>query len=80
MIKSRAQLSWFETQLRDVLTDVPREIERSVYITCDEMLESSAATTLDKTLCSQAITPPAPAMVKDPDEKGTTNKDDPVSV
>lgn len=89
-IKLRAQLSWFQTQLQDVLTDVdkcrcmqpdvPREIKMSVYVTCDEMLESPAATTLDRTLCSQAVTPPAVATLKDPDEMGTIHKDDPVSV
>ncbi|PTU18865.1 hypothetical protein P175DRAFT_0443165 [Aspergillus ochraceoroseus IBT 24754] len=49
VIKSRAQLSWFDSQLRTVLVDANacrranpdliREIEISIYITCDEKLE-----------------------------------------
>lgn len=49
VIKSRAQLSLFETQLQSVLADVAachlrqpdfeRELEISIYITCDEKLE-----------------------------------------
>jgi predicted ferric reductase len=50
VIKSRAQLSLFETQLQSVLADVAacrlrqpdfeRELEVSIYITCDEKLEA----------------------------------------
>ncbi|KAE8146746.1 FAD-binding domain-containing protein [Aspergillus avenaceus] len=50
VIKSRAQLSWFEEQLQSVLSDVEecqranpdlvREVELSIYVTCDEKLES----------------------------------------
>lgn len=60
VIKSRAQLSWFGSQLQTVLADVAecrrmqpdqeREIEISIYITCDEKLESS---TVYPTICSQ---------------------------
>ncbi|EAW08820.1 ferric reductase family protein [Aspergillus clavatus NRRL 1] len=49
VVKSRAQLSWFETQIQSVLSDVKecqrvqpdliREIDVSIYITCDEKLE-----------------------------------------
>jgi predicted ferric reductase len=52
VIKSRAQLSLFETQLHSVLADVaecrrrqpdyPRELEVSIYITCDEKLDPPA--------------------------------------
>jgi predicted ferric reductase len=50
VIKSRAQLSIFETQLQSVLADVAecrarqpdfqKELEISIYITCDEKLEA----------------------------------------
>ncbi|GES63109.1 metalloreductase [Aspergillus terreus] len=56
VIKSRAQLSWCETQLQSVLADVeacqraqpdfPREIELSIYVTCDEKLEAQPGSTL----------------------------------
>lgn len=49
VVKSRAQLSWFKAQFQAVLEDVKacqqaqpdfcREIELSVYVTCDEKLE-----------------------------------------
>ncbi|KAB8218384.1 ferric reductase NAD binding domain-containing protein [Aspergillus novoparasiticus] len=62
VIKSRAQLSWFETQLQSVLSDVEecrraqpdtnREIELSIYVTCDEKLEPQPQPA--QTLCSQA--------------------------
>ena len=62
VIKSRAQLSWFETQLQSVLADVEecrraqpdmiREVELSIYVTCDEMLEPQPQPA--QTLCSQA--------------------------
>ncbi|KAL2216955.1 putative metalloreductase [Thermoascus aurantiacus ATCC 26904] len=49
VIKSRTQLGWFETQLQSVLEDAKacqqaqpdfcREVELSVYVTCDEKLE-----------------------------------------
>ncbi|GKZ60001.1 hypothetical protein AnigIFM49718_006329 [Aspergillus niger] len=59
VIKSRTQLSWFDHQLQEVLRDVEevrlanpdliREIEMSIYITCDEKLEQPA----QNTLCAQ---------------------------
>ncbi|KAB8231940.1 ferric reductase family protein [Aspergillus alliaceus] len=62
VIKSRAQLSWFETQLQSVLTDVEecrraqpdlvREVEMSIYVTCDDKLEPQPQPS--HTLCSQA--------------------------
>ncbi|PWY75826.1 metalloreductase [Aspergillus eucalypticola CBS 122712] len=58
VIKSRTQLSWFDRQLQEVLRDVEevrlanpdviREIEMSIYITCDEKLEQA-----QNTLCAQ---------------------------
>jgi predicted ferric reductase len=62
VIKSRAQLSWFETQLQSVLSEVEecrraqpdlvREIELSIYVTCDEKLEPQQQPA--PALCSQA--------------------------
>ncbi|KAH8688812.1 putative metalloreductase [Talaromyces proteolyticus] len=54
VIKSRSQLSWLETQFKAVLEDVRlcgqlsptfnKEIQISIYLTCDETLEKDAAT------------------------------------
>lgn len=81
VIKSRAQLRWFEAQLQAVLEDmvechrlqpeIPREIEITIYITCDEPLEAPDGATLDKI---QGTIPPAPAAIR------TTHKDDTVTV
>ncbi|GKZ29400.1 hypothetical protein AbraIFM66950_004673 [Aspergillus brasiliensis] len=59
VVKSRTQLSWFDRQLQEALRDVEevqlanpdviREIEMSIYITCDEKLEQPA----QNTLCAQ---------------------------
>ncbi|KAF9884477.1 hypothetical protein FE257_001738 [Aspergillus nanangensis] len=78
VIKSRAQLSWCETQLQSVLADVqacqraqpdrPREIDLSIYVTCDEKLEQP----------TQSITTtqhPGTAVVVDGDEKKTNSED-----
>ncbi|PYH91918.1 hypothetical protein BO71DRAFT_331148 [Aspergillus ellipticus CBS 707.79] len=56
VIKSRTQLGWFESQLQSVLADIEqcklanpdiiREIEMSIYITCDEKLEQQAQSSL----------------------------------
>ncbi|XHF96599.1 hypothetical protein AWENTII_000224 [Aspergillus wentii] len=61
VIKSRAYVSWFQSQLQSVLVDVAecqrvqadliREIDISIYITCDEKLESTA--TQSHTPCIQ---------------------------
>lgn len=66
VIKSKAQLSWFETQLQSLLADagicqsaqpdLVRELDLSIYITCDEKLEPQPA--VGQTQCSQV--PPAP--------------------
>lgn len=60
VIKSRSQLMWFESQLQTVLADVAecrriqpdlvREVDISIYITCDEKLEPP---TIHPTICSQ---------------------------
>ncbi|RHZ49536.1 ferric reductase family protein [Aspergillus thermomutatus] len=64
VIKSRAQLSWFETQIQSVLSDVDecrraqpdmvRELEVSIYITCDEKLEQQPP----RTACLQPPSSP----------------------
>ncbi|KAK1141792.1 ferric-chelate reductase Frp1 [Aspergillus melleus] len=66
VIKSRSQLSWFETQLQSLLADaetcqgaqpdLARELDLSIYVTCDEKLEPQPAA--GQTQCSQV--PPAP--------------------
>lgn len=53
VIRSRAQLSWFESQLQSVLADLDeckqaqpdfdKEIEISIYVTCDEKLDENSA-------------------------------------
>ncbi|PWY90461.1 metalloreductase [Aspergillus sclerotioniger CBS 115572] len=91
VIKSRTQLSWFESQLQSVLTDVQecqlanpdiiREIEMSIYITCDEKLEPAQST-----LCAQAsqFQPQTTAVpektVEKFSEKATTEEKDNISV
>lgn len=60
VIKSRAQLSWFESQLQTVLADVAecrriqpdleRDVEISIYVTCDEKLEPQ---TIQPPICAQ---------------------------
>ena len=88
VIKSRTQLSWFEAQLQSVLADVDecrraqpdlsREIEMSIYVTCDEELESPAA---NKTLCAQSQTTTPATVVEIQDEKSATmQKDNGVTV
>lgn len=90
VIKSRAHLSWFEEQLQAALAtvdecrrnqpDLPREIKMSIYVTCDEALEPSA-TTIDRTLCSQAqATTPSSVIAETHDEKGTAHKEENVTV
>lgn len=79
VIKSRAQLSWCETQLQKVLADVeacqrvqpdlPHEIDLSIYVTCDEKLEAQPG----QTLLSKAQPEPVIANVNElsSDEKKT---------
>ncbi|KAL4898752.1 metalloreductase [Aspergillus ambiguus] len=66
VVKSRAQLSWCETQLQTVLADVeacqlaqpdfPREIDLSIYVTCDEKLEAqSGPAVLTKPALSEPV-------------------------
>lgn len=87
VIRSRAHLSWFDSQLQTALAavdkcrriqpDLIREVEMSIYITCDEALEPS---TINRTICSQAQTT-TPSIVETHDEKGTiTQKEDNVKV
>lgn len=86
VIKSRAHLSWFDLQLQRALAavdecrcsqpDLMREIEMSIYITCDEALEPS---TIDRTICSQAQTA-TPSIAETHDEKGATSQKDNVKV
>jgi predicted ferric reductase len=69
VIRSRAHLSWFESALQAVLADVEecrrmqpdtdREVEMSIYLTCDDKLEPSS---LQSALC-------APNQAEDPIEK-----------
>ncbi|RHZ57604.1 hypothetical protein CDV55_106344 [Aspergillus turcosus] len=87
VIKSRAQLSWFETQIQSVLSDVDecrraqpdliRELELSIYITCDEKLEQQPP----KTACLQPPPPPteAPKAIEPRNEK-FSEKDQPISI
>ena len=88
VIKSRAQLSWFETQLQSVLAevdecqrvqpDIPREIDMSIYVTCDEKLESPAA---DNILCSRVqATSPDPVVEMQDEKNATVQKDSSVTV
>ncbi|PLB39019.1 ferric reductase family protein [Aspergillus candidus] len=63
VVKSRAQLSWFERELQAVHTeveqcrreqpDITREVEISVYVTCDEKLEP----VVQQTVCLQSNEP-----------------------
>lgn len=67
VIKSRAQLVWFESQLQTVLADVAeckriqpdlaREIEISIYLTCDEKLEPQ---TIQPPICARNQNEPPP--------------------
>lgn len=89
VIKSRAHLSWFDSQLQTALAavdecrrsqpDLIREIEMSIYITCDEALEPTT-NTMDRTICSQAQTATL-SIAETHDEKGgMTQKEDNVTV
>ena len=89
VIKSRAHLSWFDSQLQTALAavdecrrsqpDLIREIEMSIYITCDEALEPTT-NTMDRTICSQAQTATL-SIAETHDEKGgITQKEDNVTV
>ncbi|OOQ85175.1 metalloreductase [Penicillium brasilianum] len=87
VIKSRAQLSLFETQLHSVLADVgecrlrqpdfQKELEISIYITCDEKLEAP-------TTAPPSLPPPPQALVtRDLDysyEKGLSAEKDHISI
>lgn len=89
VIKSRAHLSWFDSQLQKALAavdkcrssqpDLVREIEMSIYVTCDEAL-GPTTTTMDRTICSQAQVA-TPYSAKTYDEKGAiTQKENKVTV
>ncbi|OJK02091.1 hypothetical protein ASPACDRAFT_114742 [Aspergillus aculeatus ATCC 16872] len=77
VIKSRTQLSWFESQLQSVLADAEecqranadliREIELSIYITCDEKLEQPT----QATLCAQT---PSTAVAQSRSSMETTDE------
>lgn len=87
VIKSRAQLSWFETQIQSVLSDVDecrlaqpdmiRELELSIYVTCDEKLEQQPP----KTACLPPQSPPteAPKAIEPRNEK-FSEKNQPISI
>ncbi|THC89227.1 hypothetical protein EYZ11_011318 [Aspergillus tanneri] len=63
VIKSQTQLKWFESQLQSVLADVEecqraqpdliKELEMSIYLTCDEELEPQPSA--GQAPCSQAL-------------------------
>ncbi|GFF24431.1 ferric reductase transmembrane component 3 [Aspergillus udagawae] len=87
VIKSRAQLSWFESQIQSVLSDVDecrraqpdmiRELEVSIYITCDEKLEQQPS----KTACLQPPSPPTvtPKAIE-PGKQEFSEKNNPISI
>ncbi|PYH45324.1 ferric reductase family protein [Aspergillus saccharolyticus JOP 1030-1] len=72
VIKSRTQLGWFESQLQSVLADAEecqranpdliREIELSIYITCDEKLEQPTQATLCAQTPSTTVAPSRASM------------------
>ncbi|PWY83442.1 hypothetical protein BO70DRAFT_335458 [Aspergillus heteromorphus CBS 117.55] len=88
VVKSRTQLGWFERQLQSALADIEqcklanpdlvREIELSIYITCDEKLEQPA----QSNLCAvpQTTIPDSPEVDEKTSEKPTAEEKDSVSV
>lgn len=83
VVKSRSQLSWFERELQTVHSeveqcrraqpDITREIEMSVYVTCDEKLEP----VVQQVVCLQSGEP-TETRVDDPPEgaEKARHKDD----
>ncbi|KAJ5092507.1 hypothetical protein NUU61_007377 [Penicillium alfredii] len=82
VIKSRSQLSLFETQLQSALADVDecrrtrpdfdKEIDVSIYITCDEKLDPDTTVSPAQQPLSEGLTAPEPSYS---DKKMVTEKE-----
>lgn len=85
VVKSRSQLTWFESQLHTLLADVEecrrtepdfqKEIELSIYITCDEKLDPPV-TGSDALPRESTVTP----LLEDTGEKSKKPEDGKISI